>query len=177
MSTTLNDFALKTQVKTVFTGQLPFAGKNRHETMKSILKYGVAIFKQYFKMYVFVVLSSTVIPVIQAKLPMPQFLSKNSKSLLRALFKRNPKTRLGAGKAKLTIESFIFKGPEGSENIKRHVFYKGIDWDALYRKEITPPFVPMKLKERRSIPAFQDIKLTISEKTLIQFPIEITDLC
>ena len=108
---------------------------------------------------------------------MPQFLSKNSKALLRALFKRNPKTRLGAGKAKLKIESFIFKGPEGSENIKRHVFYKGIDWDALYRKEITPPFVPMKLKERRSIPAFQDIKLDISENTSTQFPIEMTDLC
>uniref|UniRef100_A0A670I611 non-specific serine/threonine protein kinase n=1 Tax=Podarcis muralis TaxID=64176 RepID=A0A670I611_PODMU len=80
----------------MLTGSLPFQGKDRKETMALILK---------------------------AKLGMPQFLSTEAQSLLRALFKRNPSNRLGAGL-------------DGVEEIKRHPFFK------LYRKEIMPPFKP-----------------------------------
>ena len=54
----------------MLTGQLPFQGENRKETMSQILK---------------------------AKLGMPEYLSAEAQSLLRALFKRNPANRLGAG--------------------------------------------------------------------------------
>ena len=86
----------------MLTGQLPFHGKDRRDTMSQILK---------------------------AKLSMPQFLSNEAQMLLRSLFKRNPKNRLGAG-------------PDGAEKLKRCAFFKGIDWNALVRKDITPPFVP-----------------------------------
>ncbi|KAF3686337.1 Ribosomal protein S6 kinase alpha-2 [Channa argus] len=86
----------------MLTGSLPFQGKDRKETMALILK---------------------------AKLGMPQFLSPEVQSLLRALFKRNPANRLGAG-------------PEGVEEIKRHRFFASIDWNKLYRKEVRPPFKP-----------------------------------
>ncbi|XP_041508129.1 ribosomal protein S6 kinase alpha-1 [Microtus oregoni] len=86
----------------MLTGSLPFQGKDRKETMTLILK---------------------------AKLGMPQFLSTEAQSLLRALFKRNPANRLGSG-------------PDGAEEIKRHVFYSSIDWNKLYRREIKPPFKP-----------------------------------
>ncbi|XP_017549573.1 ribosomal protein S6 kinase alpha-2 [Pygocentrus nattereri] len=86
----------------MLTGSLPFQGKDRKETMALILK---------------------------AKLGMPQFLSPEVQSLLRALFKRNPSNRLGAG-------------PDGVEEIKRHHFFATIDWNKLYRKEIKPPFKP-----------------------------------
>ena len=52
----------------------------------------------------------------RAKLGMPQFLSGDAQSLLRALFKRNPQNRMG-------------HGPNGIENIKQHVFFSSIDWD------------------------------------------------
>ena len=55
----------------MLTGQLPFQGENRKETMSQILK---------------------------AKLGMPDYLSLPAQSLLRALFKRNPANRLGHGK-------------------------------------------------------------------------------
>ena len=42
--------------------------------------------------------SISVKPNKKAKLSMPQFLSHDAQSLLRALFKRNPKNRLGSGK-------------------------------------------------------------------------------
>ncbi|XP_012899808.1 ribosomal protein S6 kinase alpha-2 isoform X5 [Mustela putorius furo] len=100
----------------MLTGSLPFQGKDRKETMALILK---------------------------AKLGMPQFLSMEAQSLLRALFKRNPCNRLGAG-------------VDGVEEIKRHPFFVTIDWNVshaspcpahtgdekLYRKEIKPPFKP-----------------------------------
>uniref|UniRef100_A0A8C2WQ99 non-specific serine/threonine protein kinase n=1 Tax=Cyclopterus lumpus TaxID=8103 RepID=A0A8C2WQ99_CYCLU len=86
----------------MLTGSLPFQGKDRKETMAFILK---------------------------AKLGMPQFLSPEVQSLLRALFKRNPANRLGAG-------------PDGVEEIKRHRFFASIDWIKLYRKELRPPFKP-----------------------------------
>ncbi|KAM6950311.1 ribosomal protein S6 kinase alpha-2 [Lycodopsis pacificus] len=86
----------------MLTGSLPFQGKDRKETMAFILK---------------------------AKLGMPQFLSPEVQSLLRALFKRNPVNRLGAG-------------PDGVEEIKRHRFFASIDWNKLYRKEMRPPFKP-----------------------------------
>uniref|UniRef100_A0A7N8WTC9 non-specific serine/threonine protein kinase n=1 Tax=Mastacembelus armatus TaxID=205130 RepID=A0A7N8WTC9_9TELE len=86
----------------MLTGSLPFQGKDRKETMALILK---------------------------AKLGMPQFLSPEVQSLLRALFKRNPANRLGAG-------------PEGVEEIKRHRFFASVDWNKLYKKEVRPPFKP-----------------------------------
>jgi len=84
----------------MLTGSLPFQGTNRKETMVQILK---------------------------AKLGMPQFLSPEAQSLLRALFKRNPSNRLGSG---------------GVEEIKQHCFFQTIDWPALYKKEVIPPFKP-----------------------------------
>lgn len=48
---------------------------------------------------------------------------------MRALFKRVPSNRLGAG-------------PNGIEDIKRHEFFSTIVWDKLVRKEVRPPFIP-----------------------------------
>ncbi|CAG7837370.1 unnamed protein product [Allacma fusca] len=87
----------------MLTGSLPFQGSNRKETMVQILK---------------------------AKLGMPQFLSPEAQSLLRALFKRNPVNRLGAGE-------------RGVEEIKSHCFFANIDWDRLYNKQVIPPFKPV----------------------------------
>ncbi|XP_041351398.1 ribosomal protein S6 kinase 2 alpha-like [Gigantopelta aegis] len=86
----------------MLTGALPFQGSNRKETMTQILK---------------------------AKLGMPQFLSPEAQSLLRALFKRNPVNRFGSL-------------PDGVEDMKKHPFFSTIDWETLYKRQITPPFKP-----------------------------------
>ncbi|XP_075051877.1 ribosomal protein S6 kinase alpha-1 isoform X2 [Mixophyes fleayi] len=67
--------------------------------------------------------------ILKAKLGMPQFLSSEAQGLLRCLFKRNPTNRLGSG-------------TEGAEEIKRHPFFSTIDWNKLFRREISPPFKP-----------------------------------
>ena len=86
----------------MLTGQLPFQGQNRKETINQILK---------------------------AKLGMPAFLKGDTQQLLRVLFKRNPNNRLGSGS-------------EGVENVKRHDFFKKIDWNLLFKKRVQPPFIP-----------------------------------
>ncbi|CRK97265.1 CLUMA_CG010661, isoform A [Clunio marinus] len=86
----------------MLTGNLPFHGTNRQDTMNQILK---------------------------TKLGMPENLSPEAQSLLRALFKRNPQNRLGAS-------------TNGIEDIKRHEFFATIDWDALMEKKVRPPFIP-----------------------------------
>lgn len=86
----------------MLTGILPFQGQDRKETLTQILK---------------------------AKLAMPSNLSPEAQSLLRALFKRNPANRLGAGAG-------------GVEDLKRHEFFASIDFEALHAKKIKPPFQP-----------------------------------
>ncbi|CAL1689714.1 unnamed protein product [Lasius platythorax] len=71
----------------------------------------------------------TMTQILKAKLGMPHNLSPEAQALLRVLFKRNPANRLGSGKC-------------GVEEIKNHIFFATIDWDALYKKEIRPPFKP-----------------------------------
>lgn len=86
----------------MLTGNLPFHCATRQETMNQILK---------------------------AKLGMPDNLSSEAQSLLRALFKRNPQNRLGAA-------------PNGIEDIKNHEFFATIDWPNLVEKKVRPPFIP-----------------------------------
>ncbi|XP_015610403.1 ribosomal protein S6 kinase 2 beta [Cephus cinctus] len=74
----------------------------------------------------------TMTQILKAKLGMPHNISPEAQALLRVLFKRNPANRLGSG---------------GVEEIKSHVFFASIDWDALYRKEIRPPFKPAVSRE------------------------------
>lgn len=86
----------------MLTGNLPFQGKNRQDTMNLILR---------------------------AKLAMPAYLSPGAQSLLRALFKRNPSNRLGGG-------------PDGTNALKGHKFFIGIDWKRLLARKMQPPFRP-----------------------------------
>lgn len=116
----------------MLTGALPFQGANRKETMTQILK---------------------------AKLGMPLNISPDAQALLRVLFKRNPANRLGSGislylfnikifllykNSYSYIYSFILGG---IEEIKNHPFFATIDWNALYKKEIKPPFKPAVSQE------------------------------
>lgn len=86
----------------MLVGTLPFTCKDRKQTMTQILR---------------------------AKLRMPEFLSPEAQSLLRALFKRNPANRLGAG-------------PSGSNEIRMHPFFSKINWEKLFHRELNPPFQP-----------------------------------
>ncbi|OAA68093.1 serine/threonine-protein kinase sck1 [Niveomyces insectorum RCEF 264] len=72
-------------------------------------------------------------------------LSAEGRSFVKGLLNRNPKHRLGATK--------------DAAELMEHPFFRDIDWDALSKKLITPPFKP-KLKSDTDVsyfdPAFTD---------------------
>ncbi|KNE69120.1 AGC/PKC protein kinase [Allomyces macrogynus ATCC 38327] len=59
----------------------------------------------------------------------PINMSRDAVALCQRLLTKDPSQRLGATAA-------------DAEDIKRHAFFRGVDWDALTRKQIAPPFVP-----------------------------------
>lgn len=66
-------------------------------------------------------------------------LSLEGRNFVKGLLNRNAKHRLGAN--------------EDAEELKRHPFFNDIDWDALSKKLITPPFKP-SLKSETDVSYF-----------------------
>ncbi|CAI2167730.1 16521_t:CDS:2 [Funneliformis geosporum] len=67
--------------------------------------------------------------ILFGKLKFPKgFFSDEAKSLIKGLLARNPHNRLGS--------------MNDAEEIKNHPFFANVDWDALYRKQVSPPFKP-----------------------------------
>lgn len=111
-------WSLGTFMYDMMTGSPPFVAENRKKTIEKILK---------------------------AKLNFPQYLSLAARDVLKRLLKREPTSRLGAGK-------------EDAEEIKRHAFFQTINWNTLHEKKVTPPFEP-KFKDETDTSQF-DIKFT-----------------
>ncbi|KAK5938737.1 hypothetical protein PMZ80_008929 [Knufia obscura] len=67
--------------------------------------------------------------IMHQKLNLPYFLSPDAKDLLTRLLRKEPKKRLGVGPNDLNV-------------IKKHRFFKKIDWKKLERRELEPPIRP-----------------------------------
>ena len=59
----------------------------------------------------------------------PRNFTKEAGNIIKKLLVINPKKRLGYGK-------------NGVNQIKKHDYFKGINWEDVYKKQIKPPFVP-----------------------------------
>lgn len=69
--------------------------------------------------------------VLGGKLMFPRWVELRGKDLIRALLAPDPTKRLGSLS-------------RGSQDVKRHKFYTGLDWDVLLQKKLTPP-IPVSL--------------------------------
>uniref|UniRef100_A0A2P2KBM8 non-specific serine/threonine protein kinase n=1 Tax=Rhizophora mucronata TaxID=61149 RepID=A0A2P2KBM8_RHIMU len=67
--------------------------------------------------------------IVKDKIKLPPFLSSEAHSLLKGLLQKNASRRLGSG-------------PTGGEEIKRHKWFKAINWKKLEAREIQPSFRP-----------------------------------
>lgn len=65
--------------------------------------------------------------ILQATLAPPAWMSPEAADLCAKLLERDPAKRFGLN---------------GAEDVKSHPFFAGLDWDALERKEISPPWLP-----------------------------------
>jgi len=68
--------------------------------------------------------------IVHGEITFPSHFSKEVISLIKKLLNRKPFKRLGMEKA-------------GATAIKRHPWFKGFDWDALYEKKLAAPMVPV----------------------------------
>ncbi|KAL4184903.1 hypothetical protein AMTRI_Chr10g227920 [Amborella trichopoda] len=67
--------------------------------------------------------------IIKDKVKLPPFLTSEAHSLLKGLLEKEPSKRLGSG-------------ANGGEDIKRHRWFKQIDWKRLEEREVVPKFRP-----------------------------------
>ena len=67
--------------------------------------------------------------VYEEPLRFPPGVNSSAKNLIIQLLNVNPKKRLGYGE-------------EDAETIKNHPYFKGVEWEKYWNKEIDPPFVP-----------------------------------
>jgi serine/threonine protein kinase len=74
----------------------------------------------------------------------PPHLTADAKSLLDGLFKKDPSKRLGGGE-------------EGARALKAHPWFSRVDWDAVLRKEVKPPFIPV-LKSEIDVSNFDHVR-------------------
>lgn len=69
--------------------------------------------------------------IVKQKISMPYFLSAESKDILTRLLRKEPSRRLGASM------------PKDMQIIKKHRFFRRIDWKKLARREVQPPIQPL----------------------------------
>lgn len=67
--------------------------------------------------------------VCKGKLKLKSYFTHNARELMKVLLNRQPMNRLGAG-------------PEDSVHIQRHPWFAEIDWEMVYNKQLTPPYIP-----------------------------------
>jgi len=89
--------------------------------------------------------------IVKQKLVMPYFLGPDAKDLLTKFLRKDPKKRLGANM------------PKDLQSIKKHRFFRKIDWKLLANREVEPPIQPLitdpELAENFS-PDFTDLALS-----------------
>ncbi|XP_075414185.1 serine/threonine-protein kinase N2 [Tenrec ecaudatus] len=80
--------------------------------------------------------------IVNDEVRYPRFLSTEAISIMRRLLRRNPERRLGASE-------------KDAEDVKKHPFFRLIDWNALMDKKVKPPFVPT-IRGREDVSNFDD---------------------
>lgn len=77
----------------------------------------------------------TIETILKAKLNLPAYLTPEARDLIRRLMKRQVPQRLGAG-------------PEDSDGVRAHPFFKHVNWDDVLARRLDPPIKPILVSWR-----------------------------
>ncbi|CAB4068705.1 RPS6KA [Lepeophtheirus salmonis] len=141
----------------MLTGQLPFHGENRKETMSQILK---------------------------AKIGMPEYLSPEAQSLLRVLFKRNPAHRLGSGPSAPNINYIDHNGVDCASqdstttvveaSFKRSSMLSSIP-NLKDKIKLTKLSKEYEVKELIGVGSYSECKRCIHKATNVEYAMKVID--
>ncbi|CAG4987997.1 unnamed protein product [Colias eurytheme] len=67
--------------------------------------------------------------IVRCSYPVPNDVSPEVQDFIKKLLVKDPRKRLGGGE-------------DDAEELKRHPFFKNLDWEAVSRREVAAPFVP-----------------------------------
>jgi len=98
--------------------------------------------------------------ILNSPLKFPSFVPSDAQSLLKGLLEKDPEKRLGSGSGDY-------------KEIQKHAFFSNIDWDKLYKRQITPPFIPDKDSSESKAGNF-DSEFT-SERVVDSFAVNVKD--
>ena len=110
--------------------------------------FGVVLFEMFCGYHPFKSKGQRIDPKIYLrKTYIPDKVGKSARDLIEKLFVSNPKKRLGYNSA---------------DEVKKHPFFNGVDFDKVLNKEYKPPFIP-KLKDDTDLRYFDEdfTKLTV----------------
>ncbi|XP_063074782.1 ribosomal protein S6 kinase beta-2-like [Engraulis encrasicolus] len=71
----------------------------------------------------------TIDKILKCKINLPPYLTPDARDMIKRLLKKGPNSRLGSSKG-------------DCEDIKKHPFFRHINWDDLLNKRIEPPYRP-----------------------------------
>ncbi|KAI8804110.1 kinase-like domain-containing protein [Cladochytrium replicatum] len=80
--------------------------------------------------------------ILKDEILYPVNMAKDAVTLLQKLLTKDPAKRLGSGRG-------------DAEDIKRHPFFKGVDWDAMLKLQIAPPYKP-KISSPTDVSCFDE---------------------
>merc|ERR1712087_762054 len=86
--------------------------------------------------------------ILHSKLRFPNYFSDAAVNVLTLLMQRNWKKRLGSYQSSNPSKyngdptKQSFSQLKGAQQIKKHIFFKEIDWTLLYERKLKPPFTP-----------------------------------
>jgi len=138
---TITDFGLSKQIK-MDEGTHTFCGTPEYLAPEVLKGQGHGIAVDWWSLGTLVFEMLTGLPpfysqninimyqkILNGELRFPSYVSPEAQSLLEGLLTRDVEKRLGSG-------------PDGSNEVKRHHFFNGMDWEKLEMKEIDAPFKP-----------------------------------
>ncbi|KAK0146704.1 Serine/threonine-protein kinase N2 [Merluccius polli] len=80
--------------------------------------------------------------IVNDEVRYPRFLTPETVSIVQKLLQKDPEKRLGAGE-------------QDAKEVKRHHYFRGVDWLALLAKKVKPPFVPV-IKTQEDVSNFDE---------------------
>uniref|UniRef100_A0A1A7X0N0 protein kinase C n=1 Tax=Iconisemion striatum TaxID=60296 RepID=A0A1A7X0N0_9TELE len=89
--------------------------------------------------------------IVNDEVRYPRFLSTEAIGIMRRLLRRNPERRLGSGE-------------KDAEDVKKQPFFRGMDWEALLQRKVSPPFIPT-IQGQEDVSNF-DMEFTAEAPTL-----------